>query len=95
MQGLPRRTAVVTGWAGTAALVVTGLLAGLAAAAAGRPIAGVVAPPFTDGWRVVAPPTALGAAALALAGLVALVALGLTGLLSVLPLVRRLRRGDR
>jgi hypothetical protein len=95
VQGLPRRTAVVTGWAGVAALVVTGLLGGVVAAAAARPIAGVVAPPFTDGWRVVAPPTALGAAALALAGLVALVALGLTGWLSVLPLIHRLRGDGR
>jgi hypothetical protein len=76
-------------------LIAAGLLCGLAAAAIARPVAQVVAPPFTDGWHVIAPPGMLSGAALALAGLAALLVLGVTGLLSVLPLVRRLRGGDR
>jgi putative ABC transport system permease protein len=95
VQGLSRRTAVATGWAGSAALVVAGLIGGVIAAAIARPVAGAVAPPFTDGWRVVPAPTALSAVVLALAGAVALVAFGVTAWLSVLPLVRRLRGGDR
>jgi hypothetical protein len=95
VQGLSRRTAVSAGWAGSAALVVAGLLGGLIAAAVARPVAGAVAPPFTDGWRVVPAPTALSVVVLALAGAVALVAFGVTAWLSVLPLVRRLRGGDR
>jgi hypothetical protein len=95
VQGLSRRAATVSGWAGTAALVGAGLLGGLLAAAVARPVAGVVVPPFTDDWNVIGPPGALGGAALATAGAVALVVLGLVGWLSVLPLVRRLRGGAR
>jgi hypothetical protein len=94
-QGLTRRAAVVTGWAGTAALVVAGLLGGLIAAAVARPIVGLTAPGFTDGWRVIALPSPLGPGALAAAGLIALIVLGLTGLLSVLPLIRGLRGSGR
>lgn len=95
LQGLSRPTALVAGYAGLVVLIIAGLLGGLIAAAIARPVARVVAPPFTDGWHVIAPPGTLGGAALALAGLAALLVLGLTGLLSVLPLVRRLRGGDR
>jgi hypothetical protein len=95
LQGLSRRSALITGYAGLVVLIGTGLLCGLVAAAIARPVAQVVAPPFTDGWHVIAPPGALSGAALALAGLVALLVLGLTGLLSVMPLIRRLRGGDR
>jgi putative ABC transport system permease protein len=91
VQGLPGRVAVVIAYAGIAALVLAGLLAGLAAAALGRPLARITLPAFTDGWDVLPAPSALGPAALALAGLVALVVLGLTGWLAVLPVIRGLR----
>jgi len=91
LQGLPLRTAIGTGYAGSAVLVVAGALAGLLAAAVARPAVGVTIRPFTDDWTLIRPPGALGAGALAVAGLVALVTLGLTSWLSVGPLVRRLR----
>jgi putative ABC transport system permease protein len=94
-QGLPGRVAVATGWAGTAALVLAGLLGGIAAAAVARPLARTGVPPFTDGWDVLPPPAALGAAPLAVAGSVALAVLGLTAWLSVRPLIRRLREAGR
>jgi hypothetical protein len=95
LQGLSARTARGIGWAGPAVLIAAGLLGGLLAAAIARPLARVAITPFTDSWQVIAPPGALGAATLALAGLVALVVLGLVGWLSVLPLLRRLRGGER
>jgi hypothetical protein len=95
MQGLPLRTAVGVGYAGNAALVVAGLLAGLLAAAVARPAVGVTVRPFTDDWTLIAPPGALGVDALALAGLVALLTLGLTSWLSVRPLVRKLHGSSR
>ena len=95
VQGLNQPTAVVAGWAGTAGLIVAGLIGGLLAAVLAQPLARTTVPGFTDGWAVLAPPTPLSAAAVALAALVALVALGLVGWLSVLPLVRRLREGAR
>ena len=90
VQGLSGRAAVVTAYAGTGALVCTGLLAGLAAAALARPLARVTVPAFTDGWDVLPPPGALGFLALAAAAAVASAVLGLTGWLTVLPLTRRL-----
>ena len=95
VQGLPGAAAVGSGYAGLTALLAAGLLTGPAAALVARPVAGVVVPPFTDAWRVIAPPGPLGAAALAVAGLVALAVLGVTGWLSALPLIRRLRGGAR
>jgi hypothetical protein len=95
VQGLSRRTAVATGWAGSAALVVAGLIGGLIAAAVAHPVAGTIAPAFTDVWQVIPAPTALSFVVLALAGAVALMVFGVTTWLSVLPLVRRLRGGDR
>jgi hypothetical protein len=94
-QGLPRPTAVVSGYAGLTALIGAGLIGGLVAAAIAGPVSRVVAPPFTDGWRVVAPPDPLSITAILVAAAIALVVLGLTGWLSVRPLVRRLRGGDR
>jgi putative ABC transport system permease protein len=94
-QGLPRRTAVVAGSAGTALLVLGGVAGGLLAAAAARVAAAVTAPPFPDGWRVLPPPDPLSGPALPVAGLVALAVLGLTAALSALPLVHRLTRDDR
>jgi FtsX-like permease family protein len=94
-QGLARRTAVVTAAAGPAGLVAAGLTGGVLAALVARPVAAVVAPPFADGWRVIPPPGALGPAAVATAFGLALVVLGLTAWSAVLPLVRRLRDGDR
>jgi hypothetical protein len=91
VQGLGRRVAVGTAYAGNVALVGAGVFAGLLAAALARPLARVAVPPFTDGWQVLAPPGALGAAALALAALAVLVVLGLVGWLSVVPLGRRFR----
>jgi len=95
LQGMPVRTAVGIGYAGSAALIVAGVLAGLLAAAVARPAAGVTVRPFTDGWDLIPPPGALGGTTPALAGLVALAVLGLTGWLSVRPLIRRLRRSGR
>ena len=95
MQGLPLRTAVTIGYAGNAALVLAGLLAGLLAAAVARPAVGVTVRAFTDNWTLIPPPGALGPGTLALAGLVALLILGLTSWLSVRPLVRTLRRSGR
>ncbi|WP_250007168.1 FtsX-like permease family protein [Actinoplanes sp. M2I2] len=91
LQGLPLKAAVGTAYAGTWVLIVTGLLAGLLAAAVANPLARVAVRGFTDGWNVLPPPGALGWAALGLAGLIAVVVLGLVGWLSVLPLVRGLR----
>jgi putative ABC transport system permease protein len=82
-QGLSRRTALVTAYAGAGSVALAGLLGGLAAALAARPIADVTAPPFPDGWRVIPPPGALSPAALGIAALVAVVVLGLTTWLSV------------
>ncbi|AGZ44760.1 FtsX-like permease family protein [Actinoplanes friuliensis] len=95
VQGMSLKNAVAIGYAGSGALVVAGLLTGLVAAAIARPAVGVQVRPFTDGWNLVPPPGALGAAALLLAGLVALLVLGVTGWLSVRPLVRTLRRSGR
>jgi hypothetical protein len=82
-QGLPRRTALTTAYAGAGSVALAGLLGGLAAALAARPIADVTAPPFPDGWRVIPPPGALGPAALGIAAAVAVVVLGVTTWLSV------------
>ena len=95
VQGLSRRTALVAGSAGTAVLVLSGVVGGLLAAVAARWAAAVTAPPFPDGWRVLPPPDPLVGPALPVAGLVALAVLGLTAALSALPLVRRLTRDDR
>jgi hypothetical protein len=92
VQGLAGRTAVVTAYAGPAVLIGAGLIGGLLASAIARPLARITVPAFTDGWAVLAPPSALGGMALLLAGIAALVALGLIGWLSVLPLLLRLGR---
>ncbi|HEY7273163.1 MAG TPA: ABC transporter permease [Actinoplanes sp.] len=89
-QGLPRRTAVVAGSAGTALLVLSGVVAGLIAAVVARVAAAVTAPPFADGWRILPPPDPLNGPALVVAGLIALATLGTAAVLSTLPLVRRL-----
>ncbi|HWS35791.1 MAG TPA: ABC transporter permease, partial [Actinoplanes sp.] len=91
LQGLPAPVAVTTGYAGTAALVLSGLSVGVLAAALVGPLTRIAVPPFTDGWAVLPPPGTLSAAVLALSALVALVVLGVTGWLSVLPLLRALR----
>jgi putative ABC transport system permease protein len=90
-QGLSRRIAVAGGWAGLATLVVTGLAGGVLAAAIARPVARTQAPPFIDGWRVIAPPVSLSGRTLLVAALIAMAVLGVTAWLSVRPLVRRLR----
>jgi putative ABC transport system permease protein len=95
IQGLPRPIAVTSSYAGIAALVGTGLLAGLLAAIAAARIAAVTAPPFPDGWREIAPPGPLGPGALGLAAAVAAVVLAIVATLSVRPLVRRLRGAAR
>ena len=82
-QGLPRRTALTTAYAGAGSVALAGLLGGLAAALAARPIADVTAPPFPDGWQMIPPPGALGPAALGIAAAVAVVVLGVTTWLSV------------
>jgi hypothetical protein len=95
VQGLPLRAAAAIGYAGSAALVLAGVLAGLLAAAVARPAVGVTVRPFTDDWTLLPPPGALGAGALAAAGLAALLTLGVTSRLAVRPLVRRLHGGAR
>jgi hypothetical protein len=95
VQGLPQPAALVASWAGTAGLILTGIVGGLAAAVVAHPLARTAVPAFTDGWAVLAPPGPLSAVAVVLAGLVALVVLGLVAGLSVLPLLRRLREGNR
>ncbi len=95
VQGLARPTAVVAGWAGTAGLILAGLIGGLLAAVLARPLAETAVPPFTDGWSVLPAPTPLSVAAVAMAALAGLIVLGLVGWLSVLPLVRRLRESAR
>ena len=90
-QGLTRRTAVTTGYAGTVALVAAGVLGGLAAALVAGPVAGVAAPDFPDGWRLIPPPTVLDPPALALAAVAAVLVFGTAGWLSV----RGLRGGVR
>ncbi|MBL7262204.1 FtsX-like permease family protein [Paractinoplanes lichenicola] len=86
-QGLTRRVALGTAYAGAGSVALAGLLGGLAAALAARPLAAVTAPVFPDGWRVVPPPGALGPWALTAAALAGLVVFGATAWLSV----RRLR----
>ncbi|MEU8233737.1 FtsX-like permease family protein [Actinoplanes sp. NPDC048967] len=95
LQGLPLRTAVTIGYAGSAALVVAGLLAGLLAAAVARPAVGVTVRPFTDDWTLIPPPGALAPGALLAAGLLALLTLGVTSWLAVRPLVRDLHGSSR
>jgi putative ABC transport system permease protein len=95
VQGLHRRVAVGTAYAGTMTLAAAGVLAGVLAAALARPLARLTIPPFTDGWQVLQPPGALGAVALPLATVTALAVLGLVGWLSVLPLIRSLRTEGR
>jgi putative ABC transport system permease protein len=95
IQGLPRRVAVTIGYAGNAALVAAGLLAGLLAAAVARPVVGVTVRPFTDEWTLIPPPGALGITALAGAAAVALLTLGVTSWLSVRPMVRKLYGSGR
>jgi len=91
VQGLPAPAAARIAYAGSAALIVAGVLAGLLAALVARSVAGARVAPFTDGWDVVPPPGPLSAAALAAAGLLALLVLGTSGWLSALPLLRRVR----
>lgn len=64
VHGLTRRTALSTVYAGAGLLAGAGLAGGLAAALIARPVAAVTAPPFADGWRLVAPPDPLTPAAL-------------------------------
>jgi hypothetical protein len=94
-QGLFRRAAVIAGYGGPAALTAAGLIGGLLAAVVARPLASTATPAFTDGWRLLPPPAALGGGVLAAAGLAVLVMLGAAVLLSVLPLIRRLRGDGR
>ncbi|MEU8238557.1 FtsX-like permease family protein [Actinoplanes missouriensis] len=91
-QGLPVRTAVSTGYAGTAAVLLAGLATGALAAALAVRYAGSSLPPFADGWQVLPPPEPLTSAALVVAAAVALLVLGLCGFFAVLPLVRTLRK---
>ncbi|MDI6104273.1 ABC transporter permease [Actinoplanes sp. NEAU-A12] len=94
VQGLPRRVAVRTGWAGTAALIISGLLGGVLAALLAIAVTRRAVPPFTDGWAVLAPPGPLDPLVAALAVAVALIVLGLTGLIALQPLMRSLREGE-
>ena len=78
VQGLSRRTAVALRFAGTTWLAGAGLIAGLVAAVLAEAAARVTAPPFSDGWRVIPPPDALGPLALGLAALAGLAVLAPT-----------------
>ncbi|MBG0560196.1 FtsX-like permease family protein [Actinoplanes aureus] len=93
VQGLTRRTAVGTGYAGTVALVLAGLLGGVLAGLLAVALTDWTVPPFTDGWAVLAPPGPLDAAAVALAALGSLVVLGLAAWLALAPLIRGMHEG--
>ena len=95
VQGLTERTAVAAGYAGTVVPVAAALAAGVMAAVLAVPITGLAAPPFGDGWRLVAAPAALGAAPLTVAALAAAVVLALTTWAAARPLAHRLRDGHR
>lgn len=91
-QGLPARVATAAGWAGPAALIGSGVLAGVLAAILSVAATGSPVPEFTDGWRVLptGPPLAPGVVAPAV--LLALILFGLVGWLSLRPLIRGLHR---
>jgi hypothetical protein len=91
LQGLPAPVARTTAYAGSAGLLAAGLLGGVLAAVAARPLGRSSVPPFTDGWPVIPLPSALGGAALGGAAALALVVLALAGGLAARPLLRRLR----
>jgi hypothetical protein len=79
LQGVSRGLAATAGYAGIAALVPAGVAGGLLAALVARPLAGLAAPPFPDGWRVIAPPGVLDAPLLAVAAAGGLLAFGVAG----------------
>ncbi|MFC7527622.1 FtsX-like permease family protein [Actinoplanes sp. GCM10030250] len=91
LQGLTHRVAVSTGYAGTVALVLAGLVTGVLAGLLAIAVTGRTVPPFTDGWAVLAPPAPLDAGAVALAALGSLLLLGLVAWLALSPLIRGLR----
>ncbi|MCO8274089.1 ABC transporter permease [Actinoplanes sp. TRM 88003] len=91
VQGLARRVALSTAYAGAATLAVAGLLGGVAAALVAGPVAAVAAPPFPDGWAVIAPPDPLTPAAPAIAALTSVIFFGAAAWFSA----RRLRAGLR
>ncbi|MEU4424042.1 FtsX-like permease family protein [Actinoplanes sp. NPDC024001] len=91
VQGLPGRDAEATGYAGTAAVIITGLACGVLAAVLASALTGSAVPSFTDGWQVLAAPPALPPGAVLAATGVALLVLGGTGWLTLLPLLRSLR----
>ncbi|GGM97947.1 hypothetical protein FHR83_000274 [Actinoplanes campanulatus] len=93
-QGLSRRVAVTTSYAGTAVLILTGVLGGVLAALLAVAITGRSVPAFTDGWAVLAPPDPLDTVAVIVATLVSLAVLGLTGWLVQSPLLRSLREPE-
>ncbi|GAA4928785.1 ABC transporter permease [Actinoplanes utahensis] len=90
-QGLPRRVAITTGYAGAAALIVAGLLGGILAAVLAVALIGRTVPLFADGWAVLEPPAPLNPGTTALAVLAACAVLGLTAWAALLPLLRGLR----
>ncbi|WP_436527488.1 FtsX-like permease family protein [Actinoplanes sp. HUAS TT8] len=91
-QGLPTPVAAAAGAAGTAALVVTGVLTGVVAANLSVLATGSPVPEFTDGWRVLPGQAPLPPGTVALATVAALILLGLVGWLSLRPLIRGLHR---
>ncbi|WP_328460555.1 ABC transporter permease [Actinoplanes sp. NBC_00393] len=95
LQGLPVRVAVATGYAGTATLIIAGLLCGLLATVLAAGLTGSAVPAFTDGWQVLAAPSALPPVAVLVATLAAFLLVGLVGWLSLLPMIRSLRETGR
>ncbi|WP_430783443.1 FtsX-like permease family protein [Actinoplanes sp. G11-F43] len=93
-QGLSRRVAVTTGWAGAAALILAGLLGGLLAALLAVHVTGRTVPRFADGWAVLDPPDPLNPVTTVLALVAALAVLGLTAWAALSPLLRALRAGE-
>jgi putative ABC transport system permease protein len=77
-QGLPAGTASAVGYAGYAALVVLGVLAGVVATVLARAVADVAAPLFVDGWSTLPDPGGLHAGALGGTVLAAVLVLGAT-----------------
>ncbi|HWS35653.1 MAG TPA: ABC transporter permease [Actinoplanes sp.] len=95
VQGLSRRVAVATGWAGSAALILAGLAGGLIAALLAAAVLGRTVPAFTDGWAVLTPPGPLDPVATSVALLVAFTVLGATAWTARSALQRALPRPGR
>jgi len=94
-QGLPLRAVRLIGYGGYAALVLAGVVIGIAAAALGGSLVEAAVPVFVDDWAVLPVATGPQAGALLVAGLTGLVVLGVTGAVAAGQLVRASGGGRR